>query len=106
MRKHSRLLKRLFVLSVLLGCLGWLSFADIGNTALARLCCRSCPGFENPGEEITYCTDKCGGVTSGNCYNTCMNWVYSCYRSCTLFCDECGGCPPGYHCYEGSCLLD
>lgn len=106
MRTSSRLLKRLLVLSVMLFCLGWLSFADAGNDALARPCCQSCPGFTNPGEEVVYCSDQCGGQTSGSCYDQCMNTVYNCYRNC-YYCsgggggggEACpGGCPIGYYC--------
>ena len=82
MLKNSRILKRLIVLSALLFCLGWFSMVDTGTQqVLAAPCCQDCPGFENPGEEVQYCSDQCGG-TGNPCYTSCMNWVYSCYRHC------------------------
>jgi hypothetical protein len=82
MLKNSRILKRLIVLSALLFCLGWFSIADSGTQpVLAAPCCQDCPGFTNPGEEVQYCSDMCGG-TSGPCYQDCMNEVFNCYRWC------------------------
>ncbi|MDQ3800723.1 MAG: hypothetical protein M3384_14850 [Acidobacteriota bacterium] len=85
MFRNSRILKRLIVLSALLFCLGWFSFVDTAGSrqVLAAPCCQDCPGFENPGEEVTYCSDQCGG-TGNACYYDCMNWVHSCYRWCRL----------------------
>lgn len=83
MLKKSRILKRLVVLSALVFCLGWFSFVDTGSrhVVLAAPCCQDCPGFENPGEEVQYCSDQCGG-TGNACYYDCLNWVHSCYRNC------------------------
>jgi hypothetical protein len=108
---NIRMLRRLIVLTALLVCLGWFSFGDTGNQVAAAPCCDSCPGFNNPGEEIQYCADQCGGDTSGSCYTDCLNNdVYRCYRTCRI----CGGgggdecqfdtqCPPGSFCVGNHC---
>lgn len=117
MSTKSQILKRLLILMALVFSLGWFSLADNAGDAYARPCCQSCPGFENPGEEVGYCSDQCGGATSGTCYDSCMNQVHNCYRNC-YYCSGGGGgggcltssdCPymPGYgfgYCVGGNCV--
>lgn len=98
MSANSKILKRLLVLMALVLCLGWLSLADNVSQVYASRCCEECPGFENPGEEVGYCSDQCGGATSGTCYNQCMNQVRNCYQGC----HNCGSSPPGSACATSS----
>lgn len=115
---RSRLLTRFAILSVLLLGLGYVWTMPASQVASAAPCCQSCPGFTEPGEEVVYCSNQCGGATSGSCYDTCMDGVWRCYRTC-YYCGGGGGggtycytnsdCPymPGYgfgNCVGGNCV--
>ncbi len=103
MKKNMKLVRRIALLAILMGCLGFLVFSDYNREVLAAPCCSSCdPDY-----------DDC--IYSGNPASYCRNVRNSCYRNCV----ECGGggncgasctydyeCGGGYgceFCIQGSC---
>jgi hypothetical protein len=98
MSANSKILKRLLVLMALVLCLGWFSLGDNVRQVYAYPCCEECPGFNGNGSEYQYCSDQCGGNTSGTCMTQCRNQVRDCYRNCS----ECGGGGVIAACYDGN----
>ena len=108
----SKILRKFLILVFL--CMGLMfvtSSDQISQEVSAAPCCQSCPGFNNPGEEMTYCSDQCDGATSGACYDSCIASVHRCYRTC-YYCGGGGGfdecqfdtqCLPGQFCNGGTC---
>lgn len=115
MLRHKKLIARLFMLTILLSCLGFVALTPNTKIALAAPCCSSCPippGQVEPTPQ-EYCTSQCG-ASSGSCYNSCISGVYNCWQRCV----SCGGGPGGAACFNdfdcpysavygaGSCVND
>ncbi len=86
MRRQKKLIARLFMLAVLLSCLGFVALTPNTQTVLAAPCCSTCP-LPPPGE-ITpeeFCADQCQGQPS-SCYQNCLNSVYNCWAHCSISC--------------------
>jgi len=89
-----QILKKLFILALLLGCLGWAAYDNTSNSAFAAPCCSSCdPNWDS-------CMANCPPGGAGlSCRNFCNNQRNSCLSHCQM----CGGGPTGgQYCMSGS----
>lgn|GEM_PF-2221110 len=112
----AKILRKLLVLGILI-C--GLIFVASDNRSMqivkAAPCCYTCPGFEDA-DPSPYCENRCQ-ADSGDCYDYCVQRVYSCYSSC-VSCSGGGGsgsfdyscyitahCPPNTYCIDRQCTL-
>ena len=77
--------RKFLVLAAMLTALGLATYSDVFVTPTAAApCCSSCAVY--PGDdEDTYCENYCG-ASSGSCFDSCRNRIYSCWRWCSFSC--------------------
>jgi hypothetical protein len=87
MLRHKKLIARLFMLAILVSCLGFVALSPNTRIAVAAPCCSTCPipPWEVEPTPQEYCTNQCG-ASSGPCYNSCLNSVYNCWAHCVMSC--------------------
>ncbi len=103
-KSYARLVRRLFVLLILVFCLALLLSVDgRRNTVVyAVACCYECQRQE------LYCINSCGG--GEQCEQQCRQefGIDYCYRHCTYSCEgmctDPTDCPLGYTCSDYTCV--